>query len=108
MDHKPSVLAEKKWQYTPSFQEQFEQTIAEMRSQIRSLENAVEQLQHDLYDDKNASRAPLGVNLDEVGPPPWLRQASQSGNAHVSIVQPGLKSKLLVRGHSRVLAEGTR
>jgi hypothetical protein len=108
MDHKLRRAAEEKLQYSPSLQEQFEQTTSEMRSQIRSLENAVKQLQNHLYRDSDISPAPLGVDLDEVAPPPWLRQAKlQSGNADVSIVQPGLKSKLLVRGHSRVAAEGS-
>jgi hypothetical protein len=96
MNDQSSGLAEK---YTPSFAEQFNQTIVEMRSQIRSLENAVKQLQRDVYRDGDRRAAPLGVNLDEVSPPPWLQQAKrQSGNADVRPVLPGLNSKLLMRG----------
>jgi hypothetical protein len=97
-----AIAEELKRKYTPSFQEQCEQTISEMRSQIRSLENAVEQLQRDRYGDRNESHAPLVVNLDEVAPPPWLRRPKQKlGDAEASRVKHGLKSKLLIRGSDK-------
>ena len=105
MEQPRKTIAEENWQYTPSFAEQCQQTIAELCSRISSLEQAVAQIQHDVYRDRNISPAPLGVNLDEVAPPPWLKQAKQKpGNANASPVKPGLTSKLLVRATSRILA----
>src|ERR1035441_5700692 len=108
MEQPRKTIAEENWQYTPSFAEQCQQTIAELCSRISSLEQAVAQIQHDVYRDRNISPAPLGVNLDEVAPPPWLRRAKQKlGDAEVSRGKHGLKSKLLIRGRSRVPGEGS-
>jgi flagellar biosynthesis chaperone FliJ len=57
MDHQHRGVAEKQWQYTPSFAERYAQIISEMRSQIRSLENAIAQLQRDRYANSNKSPA---------------------------------------------------
>ena len=95
---KAIAAEEAKRQYTPSFREQYEQTISEIRSQIRSLENAVMQLQREVYRDRNESAAPLGINLDEVGPPPWLQPVKkQSDHAKLARTNTGLTSKLLAR-----------
>jgi hypothetical protein len=102
MDHQHRRVAEEQWQYTPSLTERYAHIISEMRSQIRSLENAVEQLQRDIYSNRDKSPAPLGVNLDEVLPPQWLRQGMQiSDHTEAPLVRRVFKSKLLLRGSDR-------
>ena len=97
MEHQRKSAVEEDWQYTPTFEEQCQQTIAEMNSRIRSLENAVEQLQCAVFRDSDRAAAPLGVNLDEISPPPWLEKMKEaSDHAGVPGAKSFLKSKLLL------------
>src|ERR1035438_2269894 len=98
MEHKCRSAIREESQYTPTFPEQCQQAILEMQSRINSLEQAVQQLQHDVYRGSNISPAPLGIDLDDVGPPPWLLRAKEESD-HGKVPRPkvGLESKLLQR-----------
>jgi hypothetical protein len=59
------------WRYSPTQTEMNEQSIKELSSRVQSLEDAMKQLQSTVLSGTETPPSPIGVNLDEVAPPPW-------------------------------------